>query len=454
DAIAWGRVELPAPLAGDMGRYKLHPALLDACFQIVIAALPASMQDETWLPVGLKRFQLYQPAPAELWCRVAILQDEQGLLADLALFDTAGTAVAVVEALRARQANPALLGARPAVVDLESWLYGLDWQTQSLWHPPYSAARLAPPAPSELDALMADMTCHYQVDECGVGLDALDALCVDYVIAAFAELGQTFRPGERFTSAALADRLVVVDAHRNLLHRMLEMLAEENLLRQDADGWEVLETPKPRDIPAALAVLSAGHPRIAAELDLTRRCAEALARVLRGACDPLQELLFPGGDGSALAALYRDTPGAQAVSVVLRQALLSVVNSLPSCAGLRILEIGGGTGGASSALLPHLPAGRSEYVFTDISAAFTRQAQDTFAAYPFIRYATLDIEKDPAAQGFEAQAYDIVVASNVLHATVDLAATLRHVTACWPPAACCCCWKAPRRNTGWIWCSA
>jgi acyl transferase domain-containing protein/acyl carrier protein len=425
-ALGW--VELPAPLAGDAGRYRLHPALLDACLQVVIAALPAGMQDETWLPVGIDRFLLHRQPGHGLWCRAEIRDDGQGgLLADLALLDADGGWIGQVEGLRARKADPAALRAiESAAPDLDNWLYGIDWQPQGLCHPPATAPLLLSPAPFALDALMAELSHVSRLDECGAGLEALEALCVDFVSAAFRDLGKTFRVGERFASADLADSLAVADTRRPLLNRMLEILAEESLLQAGPAGWEVLHTPVPRTVPA-LESLRASHPRIAPELNLTHRCGSALARVLRGSCDPVQELLFPGGDGSDLAALYRDTPGAVAVNAVLRQALLTAIGRLPRRCGLRILEIGAGTGGASSALLPHLPVGRTDYVFTDISPAFTRQAQESFAAYPFIRYATLDIEKDPSAQGFDAQAYDIVVASNVLHATEDLATVLRHV---------------------------
>ena len=62
---------------------------------------------------------------------------------------------------------------------------------------------------------------------------------------------------------------------------------------------------------------------------------------------------------------------------------------------LSILEIGAGTGGTTSALLPVLPAGRTRYVYTDVSPLFTARARDRFAAFPFVEYATLDISRDP-----------------------------------------------------------
>src|SRR5262249_40078304 len=62
----------------------------------------------------------------------------------------------------------------------------------------------------------------------------------------------------------------------------------------------------------------------------------------------------------------------------------------------------------------------------DVSRMFLGKAQRKFAAFPFVRYEVLDIEKDPIAQGFDAHGFDVIVAANVLHATRDLAETLRH----------------------------
>ena len=47
--------------------------------------------------------------------------------------------------------------------------------------------------------------------------------------------------------------------------------------------------------------------------------------------------------------------------------------------------------------------------------------------YPFVRYQTLDIERDPSEQGFAPHQFDLVLAANVLHATRDLEQTLRHI---------------------------
>jgi NADPH:quinone reductase-like Zn-dependent oxidoreductase/acyl carrier protein len=58
---------------------------------------------------------------------------------------------------------------------------------------------------------------------------------------------------------------------------------------------------------------------------------------------------------------------------------------------------------------------------------FTSRAAEKFTAYPFVRYQALDIERDPATQGFDGAQFDVVVAANVLHATRDLGETFAHV---------------------------
>jgi acyl transferase domain-containing protein/NADPH:quinone reductase-like Zn-dependent oxidoreductase len=99
---------------------------------------------------------------------------------------------------------------------------------------------------------------------------------------------------------------------------------------------------------------------------------------------------------------------------------------------MKILEIGAGTGGATSHILDTLEAESpfkryQEYTFTDLTPYFLSAAQDKFAASRGINYSILDIEFDPLEQGFSAGEYDLIVASQVLHATSSLARTLQNV---------------------------
>lgn len=108
---------------------------------------------------------------------------------------------------------------------------------------------------------------------------------------------------------------------------------------------------------------------------------------------------------------------------------------------LRILEIGGGTASASLPILEALSSPESpdspalfDYTFTDISAGFFENARVKLAKWSnHIKYKRLDISKDPATQDFGLGEYDVVVASNCLHATPDMVDTMTNVKALLKP---------------------
>ncbi|KAI0812922.1 KR-domain-containing protein [Xylaria sp. FL0064] len=106
---------------------------------------------------------------------------------------------------------------------------------------------------------------------------------------------------------------------------------------------------------------------------------------------------------------------------------------VPLASPLRTV-IGGGTGGATRHMLralggpeqggPHA----ASWHFTDISSRFFEAARSEFAEWSeILDFDRLDIEKDPASQGFPLENYDIVVACEVLHATKSMARTMAHV---------------------------
>ncbi|PYH39460.1 ketoacyl-synt-domain-containing protein [Aspergillus neoniger CBS 115656] len=102
---------------------------------------------------------------------------------------------------------------------------------------------------------------------------------------------------------------------------------------------------------------------------------------------------------------------------------------------LRVLEIGAGTGSVTATALRGLTTSSgpecdrlySLYTFTDISAGFFPAAQERFKEYQGLEFKMLDITKDPIEQGFEAKSYDLIIASNVLHATPIIHGTLVNV---------------------------
>ena len=104
---------------------------------------------------------------------------------------------------------------------------------------------------------------------------------------------------------------------------------------------------------------------------------------------------------------------------------------------LRILEIGAGTGSATREVLRALKGDTSqrrykEYLYTDITTSFLGHAEQKFADYGGITYATFDMEKSSTEQGYSA-VYDLVLASNAVHATSNIVKTLRNIRAVLKP---------------------
>ena len=93
-----------------------------------------------------------------------------------------------------------------------------------------------------------------------------------------------------------------------------------------------------------------------------------------------------------------------------------------------MLEIGAGLGGTTMPVVQALAGRCAEYWHTDITPAFLERAQRRLCGLDFIRYGVLDIERDPAQQGFAAATFDLVIAANVLHATSDLRSTIANTT--------------------------
>jgi len=163
------------------------------------------------------------------------------------------------------------------------------------------------------------------------------------------------------------------------------------------------------------------------EFDFICNCADQLESIMRGEREAI-DVLF---SNSALTTrLYSESTPSLACNSAISQAVEGCVKAVKASSNcsIRILELGAGTGGTTMHILPKLDRYRTEYVFTDISDYFLRNAAKTFEEYDdMLRFKLLNVEEDLESQGFAEAQFDIVVASNIIHATADLGVTLRNV---------------------------
>ncbi|EPX59034.1 Malonyl CoA-acyl carrier protein transacylase [Cystobacter fuscus DSM 2262] len=256
--------------------------------------------------------------------------------------------------------------------------------------------------------------------------ESLDEASLAYMNLALRRLGAFRHSDEALTREELLARCQILPRYEQLLSRWLEVLVEaRQLQRDDAGRYRALRPCTEESVVPLLANAQARWSHTPQVVDLVRQCGDALKDVLRGEQTPAELFSFvlEGSSEKPQTEFGLHTH----YTTILRRGVESLAKSLPSSTKLRVLEIGGGTGIATATLLPLLPADRTEYTFTDLTALFLKQAERKFSAYPFVKYEPLDIERPPEEQGHPRQAFDVIVAVNVLHAVRDIHVALEHV---------------------------
>lgn len=253
--------------------------------------------------------------------------------------------------------------------------------------------------------------------------DALAALSRALVLELLHESGLFAETEVRHDATEVATRLGAKPDFVPLVGRWLAGLARAGLLVAEPEGYRA-----PQPLPAADRAAAMAHAEAALAdnrplLDYVRHCAGLLGPVIRGAASPL-ETLFPGGDFALALGLYE------------RSATMRYMNGLAAAGAeaifdaerrpLRVLEVGAGVGGTTSAVLDALEGRRVRYLFTDVSDFFLDHARARFAGRQGMSYAHFNLDRDPAEQGI-AGGFDLVLASNAVHAVRDLPAALRRL---------------------------
>ena len=125
---ALGLIELPHHLNSEA--YHFHPALLDACLQILFVALPRELQGLTHIPVGLEQLAIQSFPGNKVWSYLELRQDNnqhQILIADVWLYNERGDLIAKIAGLKSQ--------AIKSIPAWHNWLYQPQWKLQPLLTP-------------------------------------------------------------------------------------------------------------------------------------------------------------------------------------------------------------------------------------------------------------------------------------------------------------------------------
>ncbi|KAK2042903.1 putative PKS-NRPS protein [Colletotrichum somersetense] len=202
--------------------------------------------------------------------------------------------------------------------------------------------------------------------------------------------------------------------HRRMLEANRQTLAlvesgQHPVLRRQwmADGADVLDK-----------VNAKYSPNTPVQLQLLHALGQSYPSIVRGQTDQLKVMM----EENMLNRFFTDDLGCVRSNKFLADAVAQITHKYPRA---NMLEIGGGAGGTAWSVLNNINDAYASYTFTDMSSLFLAAAQEKFADFAAkIRFDTLDINNDPSTQGFTPHSYDIIIASNVLHATKNLTTTM------------------------------
>ena len=139
---ALGAIQLAERVQAECSRYHVHPSLLDISFHVLAAAETEGevSEDETYLPVGIERVEVYAATDTTVWAHACMRPDPtlpaKTYRGDVFLLDSAGQVLAAAYGLCIQRLSHAEQRAAQDVI--ADWLYTVDWEEQPLPQVPES----------------------------------------------------------------------------------------------------------------------------------------------------------------------------------------------------------------------------------------------------------------------------------------------------------------------------
>ncbi|KAL2140421.1 hypothetical protein VTI28DRAFT_3841 [Corynascus sepedonium] len=257
---------------------------------------------------------------------------------------------------------------------------------------------------------------------------AQNELMLAYIIEAFATLGVDLArasPGDK-----LAQIPYLKPKHDKVVARLWEILQSHGYVSIDPTGGITRGNRAVDGQPAAQlqTTFAARFPGYKDEAALMGLTGPKLAACLSGQLDAVSLMFGSSASMKIMENYYSTSPMISTLTdqlVVFMTSLLGgrVDKSRP----VRILEVGAGTGGTTKRLAAALTSAgvSARYTFTDISPSLVAKAKNALKQYPWVEYATFNMEKETpeALRG----KFDVVIGTNCVHATSNRTASCRRL---------------------------
>jgi len=428
-------IEVHESIHSEFFQFNIHPGVLDSCFQTVFGIFnersDLSRKMGVYVPRHIDKIKFYKkPSSYKMYVHGRLREwTDEYALGELWIFDADGSLIAEFHGFKSQY----LKGSRGEQGgEHDKWFYEYKWNMkpradQLLKRNPGNYLPHLPLIKKAIQQTIQEVLDRHEQSEYYKQYEPEQyKLTISYICHALENMGMKFKKGTKINVDRLIEGMNVIKDHHRLFNHMFILLRNAGIVAGKNGEYEIIKTPAKKDVYIWMNDLKKQYPQFHHESTLLGRCGPEIQGVLQGHVDPIQ-LIFPEDQWDAIVKYYVEGFAFRKYNDIAARSISELIKNLPEDQTLRILEVGAGTGGMTQAILPLLPGDRTEYVFTDLSHMFMLKAQQRFTNYPFVQYKILDIEQDPADQGFNLNSFDIIIASDVIHATRDLSVSLGNV---------------------------
>jgi len=249
DGEALGHIVGPESIAEESSKYQFHPAILDACFQVSLAAIPVdAFNGELFLPVHLGRVRMFDRAPSSLWSYVRLTQNgTRSLTCDIRITDDDGRVVLEMEGFRCQLVSRAAAGLKFEQKDM---FYKTTWKFSPLSGQKTEKTSSSLLSPSAVLNRVRKKGETWQEQLIPL-FDRIKKLAPDikkilssFIVGAFRELGWSFKTGQRITIDSVLKNLNISPQHKRVLFHYLRTLEQDGILLPSDGGWKVIKVPE------------------------------------------------------------------------------------------------------------------------------------------------------------------------------------------------------------------
>lgn len=261
------------------------------------------------------------------------------------------------------------------------------------------------------------------------------------LLKTFQEMGFFNKSDEEIKIADIKKEISLIPKYEKMLDILIYILDKEKFIEFKEDTIKTTALSVSDEIKNKINDLEhfknktmSKFPDMKPHFILLDTCISNYADIFKGTKDA-NEVMFPMFSMHLIEGIFKNNMMADYFNDIIAKSIKNVMSKIinndnKANEKIRILEVGSGTGGTSETVMKIINEYTNdiEFYFTDISKVFVKKANRIYGEqYQFALFKKLDIENDPLEQNIEPGSFDIIFASNVLHATKKISNVLKNI---------------------------